>query len=214
MQLELELGNHIYQLLNEKAIFRASDQTLIIADLHLGKAQHFRKHGIYLPQQSAERDYERLTELIHSLDPKRIILLGDLFHSKMNHEWIMFCDVINTYKKIEFVLVLGNHDILKEEHYNQVCLKIVKGQLEEENIIFSHHPLKRVPKNKWCLAGHIHPGVVLYGKGKQSVKLPCFYLFKNQLVLPAFGSLTGLQIIVPEKEARVFVITSNIVMEV
>jgi uncharacterized protein len=212
--MQLDIGKHTYQFLNEKAIFRAYDQTLIIADLHLGKAQHFRKHGIYLPQQSAERDYERLTDLIHSLNPKRIILLGDLFHSDVNHEWTMFCDVVNTHKKIEFILVLGNHDILKEEHYNQVCLKIVKGQLEEEDIVFSHHPLKKVPKNKFCMAGHIHPGVVLYGKGKQSVKLPCFYLLKNQLVLPAFGSLTGLQLITKEKEGRVFVITTHIVMEV
>ncbi|HET6227475.1 MAG TPA: ligase-associated DNA damage response endonuclease PdeM [Bacteroidia bacterium] len=212
--MQLQLGKHSYHLLNEKALFRASDKTLIIADLHLGKAQHFRKHGIYVPQQSAERDYERLTELIQSVEPKRIILLGDLFHSTLNHEWIMFCDVVNMHKKIEFILILGNHDILKEEHYTQVCLQVKRGFLEEEDIIFSHHPLKKIPKNKFCIAGHIHPGVVLHGKGRQSIKLPCFHLSQNQLILPAFGSLTGLQIIAPGKEDGVFVVTTNIVMEV
>lgn len=212
--MQLEFGKHTYLLLNEKALYRACDKTLILADLHLGKAQHFRKHGIYLPQQSAERDYERLTDLIQALEPQRMILLGDLFHSSMNHEWIMFCDIVNTYKYIEFVLVLGNHDILREDQYKSISLKIEKDVFEEDEIIFTHHPLEKVPSNKFLIAGHIHPGVVLYGKGKQSVKLPCFYLYKNQLILPAFGSLTGLHVIKPAKGSRVFGVLTNIVMEV
>lgn len=212
--MQLQLGEHQYQLLNEKALFRMHDSTLIIADLHLGKAQHFRKSGIYLPQQSAEKDYERLRFLVTSLNPKRIFLLGDLFHSSFNQEWNVFCAFVNSFKTIEFTLVLGNHDILEKEHYKSVCSRIVEDVLEEEDILFSHHPLKKIPKDKFCIAGHIHPGVVLYGKGKQSVRLPCFYLYKNQLILPAFGSLTGLQLIVPEKEAKMYVVTTNIVMEV
>src|SRR3954469_23233953 len=115
--MQIELGNHTYQFLNEKALFRDSNKTLIIADLHLGKVQHFRKNGIYLPPQSALKDYERLKNLIRSFHPKRIILLGDLFHSAYNHEWRLFCDFVNAYRSIEFVLVLGNHDILEEAHY-------------------------------------------------------------------------------------------------
>lgn len=212
--MQLELGKKIYQLLNEKALFCAADATLIIADLHLGKAQHFRKNGLYLPQKSAEKDYERLTFLINSLSPKRVILLGDLFHSTYNQEWNLFCDFVKSFSTIEFVLVLGNHDILEKEHYKNVCSKIVEGTWEEDDVIFSHHPLKKIPEKKICIAGHLHPGIVLYGKGKQSIKLPCFYLYKNQLIVPAFGSLTGLQLIVPEKDAKVYVVTTNIVMEV
>jgi DNA ligase-associated metallophosphoesterase len=211
--MELQLGKETYVLLNEKALFRASDATLIIADLHLGKAQHFRKNGIYLPQKSAEKDYERLKQLIGSLKPQRIILLGDLFHSTYNHEWELFCGFVNGFKKIEFVLILGNHDILEEQQYKSICSKIVEDVLEEDDVVFSHHPLKKIPKNKINIAGHIHPGVVLSGKGKQHVKLPCFYWFSNQLILPAFGSLTGLQLIVPEKEAKVYVVATKKVMQ-
>lgn len=212
--MEIQLGKENYILLNEKALFRSADATLIIADLHLGKAQHFRKHGLYLPQKSAEKDYERMGFLIQSLHPKRIILLGDLFHSSFNQEWNLFCNFVNSFKKTEFILVLGNHDILEEKYYTTICSRIIKDTLEEGDVIFSHHPLKKVPKGKYSIAGHIHPGVVLYGKGKQHVKLPCFYYSGNQLIIPAFGSLTGLQVIVPEKESKVYVVTSNIVMEV
>jgi DNA ligase-associated metallophosphoesterase len=212
--MELQLGKEIYVMLNEKALFRAADATLIIADLHLGKAQHFRKNGIYLPQKSAEKDYERLKHLITSLKPRRILLLGDLFHSAYNHEWELFCEFVNSFKKIEFVLVLGNHDILEEKHYKGICSKIVEEVLEEGDVIFSHHPLKKIPADKINIAGHIHPGVVLFGKGKQHVKLPCFYWCRNQLILPAFGSLTGLQLIVPKKEAKMYVVMTNKVMEI
>jgi DNA ligase-associated metallophosphoesterase len=211
--MELQLGKETYQLLNEKALFRANDATLIVADLHLGKAQHFRKNGIYLPQKSAEKDYERLKKLITSFKPIRIILLGDLFHSTYNHEWDLFCEFVKGFKKIEFVLVLGNHDILEEKQYKGICSKIVKEVLEEGDVLFSHHPLKKIAKEKINIAGHIHPGVVLYGKGKQHVKLPCFYLYGNQLILPAFGSLTGLQLIVRDKNAKVYVVAASKVME-
>lgn len=212
--MEIRFGKQTYTLLNEKALYRASDATLIIADLHLGKTQHFRKHGLYLPQKSAEKDYERLHVLIQSFNPRRIILLGDLFHSSFNHEWNLFCDFVRKHKHIEFLLVLGNHDILEEKHYTDICSRIYVNVLEEEEVIFSHQPLKKIPKEQFCIAGHIHPGVVLHGKGKQHVKLPCFYQSGNQLILPAFGSLTGLQLIVPEKLAKVYVVTTNIVMEV
>ena len=212
--MQIELGKYTYQLLNEKALFRPHDATLIIADLHLGKAQHFRKNGLYIPQQSAEKDYERWISLINFLNPKRIILLGDLFHSSFNQEWKLFCKFVNEWKQIEFVLILGNHDILEKKHYQEVCSRIISDTLEEEDVIFSHHPLEKIPENKICIAGHIHPGVMLYGKGKQSIKLPCFYLHGNQLILPAFGSLTGLQLIIPKKKSKVFVVTANIVMEV
>jgi DNA ligase-associated metallophosphoesterase len=212
--MEIQLGNETYILLNEKALFRPKDATLIIADLHLGKAQHFRKHGLYFPQKSSEKDYERLRFLIESLKPGRILLLGDLFHSSFNHEWNIFCEFVDSFKTVDFVLILGNHDILEEKHYKGICSEIIENTLEEGDVIFSHHPLKKIPSGKYSIAGHIHPGVVLYGKGKQHVKLPCFYLFENQLILPAFGSLTGLQLIVPEKKSKVFVVTTNIVMEV
>lgn len=212
--MEVQLGKEKYLLLNEKALFRSSDATLIIADLHLGKAQHFRKNGIYLPQKSAEKDYERLKQLIASLQPRRVILLGDLFHSTYNHEWELFCEFVRHFNTIEFVLVLGNHDILEEKHYKGICSKIVQEVLEEGDILFSHHPLKKIDKDKLNIAGHVHPGVVLYGKGKQHVKLPCFYHSNNQLILPAFGSLTGLQLIIPEKDAKVFVVTPSRVVAV
>ncbi len=41
------------------------------------------------------------------------------------------------------------------------------------------------------ITGHIHPGIVLNSAVK-SIRLPCFALSHNQLLLPAFSEFTGL----------------------
>ncbi|HNU41619.1 MAG TPA: phosphoesterase, partial [Cyclobacteriaceae bacterium] len=65
------------------------------------------------------------------------------------------------------------------------------------------------PEGVYNLSGHIHPAVRLKGTGRQSVMLPCFYFGKQQGILPAFGSFTGMARIVPKKEDRIFVIAEN-----
>jgi metallophosphoesterase superfamily enzyme len=74
--------------------------------------------------------------------------------------------------------------------------------------------MERVAENVYNVAGHIHPGVLLRGSGKQAVTLPCFHFSRQQAILPAFGSFTGLARIHPKKEDRIFVIVDETVMEV
>jgi metallophosphoesterase superfamily enzyme len=41
------------------------------------------------------------------------------------------------------------------------------------------------------LAGHLHPTAVLYGGGRDALRMPCFVAEPGLLVLPAFGEFTG-----------------------
>lgn len=54
--------------------------------------------------------------------------------------------------------------------------------------------------SEFLFSGHIHPGVQLKGKGRQKLRLPCFYQGMKQLILPAFGEFTGLYVL-PAKDA-------------
>ncbi|MFN2458161.1 MAG: ligase-associated DNA damage response endonuclease PdeM [Chitinophagaceae bacterium] len=69
--------------------------------------------------------------------------------------------------------------------------------------------LKEEFKEKYVFSGHFHPGVVLNGSGKQSLRFPCFYFFKTHCILPAFGKFTGLAIIEPRRQDAVFAIVEN-----
>lgn len=209
-----EFSNHIFQLLPQKAIYWESEKTLIIADLHLGKASHFRKAGMAIPAQSCEADYRNLTSLLLDIQPVRLLILGDLFHSSYNNEWLQFAELIKAFSQISFELVIGNHDILAVDKYNSIGLKLMGEIFVEQNIIFSHHPLDNLAENHINFCGHIHPGVLLIGLGKQKITMPCFYKNKSNFILPAFGALTGLKLMKKDKTTQIFGISGNKIFEI
>lgn len=207
-QLELEGLNLI--LLPEKAIFIPEEKTLLLADLHLGKINHFRLAGIPLPSRANDENLERLIDVINKTRANKVVFLGDLFHSHYNHEWESLGQVLSHFPTSEFHLVLGNHDIMSqvqyERHRIKVCEELYLGPL------YLTHEL--VEKSKmYNLAGHVHPGVRLTGRGRQSVTLPCFYFGKRQGLMPAFGSFTGLARVGIKKEDRVFAIADGKVLD-
>ena len=212
--MDLTIGGVFFSLLCEKAIYRADRRILILSDLHLGKAAHFRKAGIYMPPDSALKDYARFRLLMHKVQPEQVYILGDLFHSTHNNEWDLFEATIRSFPDVKFVLVLGNHDILMHHHYEALNITLVKKTLREDKIIYSHAPMDDLPEGCINIAGHIHPGVRLLGIADQSVTLPCFYLSNDCLLLPAFGYLTGLKVLKKERTARVFAVTDSKVLEV
>lgn len=199
-------GEKLY-LLPEKAIFWPKKQSLLIADLHLGKTNHFRKGGFAVPKDTPSKNWETLQLLFKKYHPKRVCFLGDLFHSAHNKEWKVFSDLIGNYSSIQFELVVGNHDVLKPEMYLELGFEVHTEFLIDSPFILSHEPIEA--KELYNLAGHIHPGVRLTGIAKQSLKAPCFYFGKQQGILPAFGSFTGLSQLPIKKEDRVFIIAAG-----
>ena len=199
-------------LLPEKAIYWTAKKLLLIADLHLGKSTHFRKNGIAVPKQAEQKNWLLLHKLFKQNEPERVCFLGDLFHSTHNKEWEVFGELIESYPNINFELVQGNHDILPPEMYQKLGFKVYESLLEEP-FLFTHEPLEEEGVY-YNLAGHIHPGVRLKGKGNQKHKVACFYFSKNAGLLPAFGSFTGLATIKVKKEDQVFVVAEEVVIAV
>jgi DNA ligase-associated metallophosphoesterase len=198
----------------EKIIYWKDRKTVICADLHLGKIIHFRKEGIALPQKAEKEGLERLGELLNIIHPEKVLFLGDLFHSNHNLDWLYFNDFIESYQEISFSLVVGNHDILEGKYYFESRLKHTEGFLEVGPFLFSHEPLEQVVEGKYNICGHIHPAVVLKGKARQRIKLPCFYFGDNTAILPAFGTFTGTSIIQPKEGEKIFIIADGKVLSV
>jgi DNA ligase-associated metallophosphoesterase len=189
MQIEIR-GNH-FLLLTQRAIFWQETQTLLIGDLHLGKVTHFRKEGIAIPNNAAANNFERLNELVQQTGAIRIIFLGDLFHSQYNSEWETFREWRTAHHYIEMIIVMGNHDILPVSLLLECDLEVYMDDYEEDVFVFTHHPRKEFDPSRFVFAGHIHPVFTSYGKGRQSVRLPCFVIDKSQAILPSFGVFTG-----------------------
>lgn len=211
--MTVEISGEVFELLHHKAIYWPEKKALLLADLHLGKINHFRKSGIPLPSKANDRNIEMLIDLIHLVKPERILCLGDLFHSYYNPEWEVFGEVLRHFDYISFELIIGNHDIMSDWQYERKGIR-VHQELVIGPFVLTHHPLENVAPGYYNLAGHIHPGVCLFGRGRQALTLPCFYFGRNQALLPAFGVFTGLARIKPQKEDRVFVIVEDKVLDV
>ena len=201
------------QLHPYKAIFWEEQSTLLLADLHLGKAQHFRKAGIPVPSDAGNSNWDKLIELLLGYQPKRVIFLGDLFHSVHNPVWEEFIDFIQPFAPTSFELIPGNHDILSDYQYQKSGLVIHEETLAMGPFLLSHEP-SPTPEGQYNLVGHIHPCVYLKGNARQRLRLPCFYFGEKQGILPAFGSFTGMAPLQPKSVDQVFVVTEEAVLPV
>jgi DNA ligase-associated metallophosphoesterase len=211
---EIVIAGENLQLFPDRSLLWKSESVLVISDLHLGKAMHFRKSGIQIPAHVILSDLERLGATIREKAVKKVIFLGDLFHSVHNVEWEIFCEFAQSELKCyELMLVAGNHDVLSYWDYDRAGLMVCKKPLAYGPFIFAHHPADKV-NTGYRICGHIHPGVSLRGNARQSLKLPCFFFGDHQGVMPAYGSLTGMKVLRPRKDDQVYVITANAVIRV
>ncbi len=197
-----------------RAAYWEREKTLLIADLHLGKALHFRREGLPVPAAVSNENWDRLLALLLDFRPQRVLLLGDLFHSEYNREWEDFCQTVEQFDQVSFELIMGNHDFLPAEAYRAARLKIHEEQIQLGPFLLSHHPLEEVPEGLYNLAGHIHPCVFLQGSGRLRERLPCFHFGLQQGVLPAFGAFTGMAAVRPRQQDQVYVIAGEQVLEV
>ncbi|MCG9971281.1 ligase-associated DNA damage response endonuclease PdeM [Christiangramia crocea] len=205
MNLNIRIRNRDFVLHPSGAVYWPEQEILLIADVHLGKISHFRKHGSAVPANAIAGNFRKMDQLIKEFDPEHIVFLGDLFHSSLNMEWNMFEEWHSTLDN-QVHLIAGNHDIISPLKYEKLGIKLFP-EIEADGFLLSHHPQKT--NDLFNLCGHIHPGYKMRGDGKQVLKLSCFFQGPNQLILPAFGDFTGNYFMEPEEEDRVFAITGK-----
>jgi DNA ligase-associated metallophosphoesterase len=182
-ELDIELAGQHFTLLPEKAVYWKEHKILLIADVHAGKASHFRTNGIPLSTDPLLNDLNIVLKVIKRLNPAKLIFLGDLYHTHFNIEnelidsWLGDLD-------IDVELILGNHDRHSFLRSKLRC----KEAYTLDGILLCHEPAQ---SDIVHICGHLHPAYSLSGKARQHIKMPAYYLSTTQLILPAFGSVNG-----------------------
>lgn len=192
------------------AIYWQAQTLLLISDVHLGKVSHFRKFGAAVPASAIRGNFEMLGKTIDFFNPQKVCFLGDLFHSYLNGEWGFFEAWVQN-SNLEIILVSGNHDIISPLKFHALGIAVVP-EIEMQGFLLTHHPEERT--GFFNFSGHLHPAIKLRGKGRQSLRLPCFYLRKMQLILPAFGAFTGTHVMEMEKDHEAFAIADAMVIKI
>lgn len=211
--VKVEVNGEKLLLMPDKAIYMTDHRVLVIADVHLGKINHFRRAGIPLPIRANQSNIERLIDMITTVKPARVVFLGDLFHSHYNQEWEVFGQLTRHFTGIAFELVLGNHDIMGRNQYLRKGIALHQD-MTIGSFLLTHHPENEVTGGFYNLAGHVHPGAFLRGGGKQGITLPCFLFGATHGLLPAFGVFTGLARVYPKDNDQVYVVADNRIFSV
>jgi DNA ligase-associated metallophosphoesterase len=206
--------NNIFWISQERSLFWEEENTLIIADLHLGKTGHFRKEGIAVPQSIYKADLQRLIAQLYFFKVDRLIIVGDFTHSTANKELDLFIKWRKDFSLLHIDLVKGNHDILKDQWYSESDITTHENHLVIGKFCFRHEDERKknteIPvKPVYTFSGHLHPGIRIKGMGRQSLVFPCFYFAKEYCVLPAFSRFTGTYKVKPEKDELVYAVTDN-----
>lgn len=212
------IANNTFWISPDRCLFWEEQNSLIVADLHLGKTGHFRKSGINVPQSVYKADLQRLMAQLYLYKADRLIIVGDFTHSVINKELELFLKWRNDFSLLHIDLVKGNHDILADSWYHDAKIEIHEWELMIDGFRFKHED-RRIKKNesesiKYTFTGHVHPAITLKGRGRQSLKFPCFYFAKDHCTLPAFSRFTGTYKVKPAKGETVFAISGDELMKV
>lgn len=199
-------------LLAEGGVFLTDSSALVVADVHLGKSAAFRARGLPVPEGDNARDFLRLTAMVRKYDARHLIIAGDLFHapSSITPELESALKQFLTEIAIPVTLVVGNHDAkISRLPRALTCV----SQLDLAGLSILHDPAHRASEHLH-LAGHWHPVVKISEGNRTSLRLPCFLFRQDVLVLPAFGSFTGGEVLKPMPEDRIFVTLREAVVEI
>jgi hypothetical protein len=73
----------------DRALSWPARRTLVVADVHFGKDDAFRRAGIALPAGAARTDVARLARLLRRTRSERLVVLGDFFHARRTRRHVL-----------------------------------------------------------------------------------------------------------------------------
>ena len=210
----IEIGGLELLLLPEKALFLPESRTLLVADVHIGKALSFRRLGVPVPSGTTSETLAALCALVARWGVRRIVFLGDFLHSRHVQDsatMLVLDEWRSLHATLEMTLVRGNHDDRAGDPPAHLNIQCVDEPLIHQGLALCHHP--QTVAGRYVLAGHLHPCASIGGAAHDWHRLPCFWFARDGGVLPAFGAFTGMHRIRAGRGERVFVVTPERVVE-
>lgn len=198
-------------LLPEKAVYWPAEETLIIADIHFGKAAAFRALGVPVPRGTTSENLAGLDALVAAHGARKVVFLGDFLHARAAHASSTQLAMLawrQRHLNLALTLVRGNHDLHAGDPAAALGIELVDEPHAIGPFAFCHHP--GVDAAGYGLAGHVHPVYVLATRF-DALRLPCFVVGEQGLILPSFGSFTGGHAVKPEPGDHIYVTSGDAV---
>lgn len=213
--LSLTVADEPVVLLADRALWLPERHTVVVADLHWGKAAAFRAAFVPIPNGTTAGDLTRLTRVLHLTAATTLVVLGDLLHARAGRHADTLATIAawrDAHGALNITLVRGNHDAHAGDPPESLRITCVDAPYTIGPFIGVHEPEER--PNGYVLSGHLHPCVSVRGRGRQHAKLPAFVFGPRVGVLPAFSSFTGTGMYEPSEQDALFVIADREVIAV
>ncbi|WIH06137.1 ligase-associated DNA damage response endonuclease PdeM [Xanthomonas translucens pv. graminis] len=185
-ELDWRLAGEPMTLLGERALYWPARRRLLIADLHLGKADVFRRAGIGLPSGGTALDLQRLAALVQAQAAQELWILGDVLHgaapaAAWQRDWHVWRAA---HPQLRVAAIADNHDRALAGAGLDIAL--LGEQVEDGPFALRHDPAPHAQLHVLC--GHLHPLAKLPGMRQ---RWPAFWLREPMTVLPAFSQFTA-----------------------
>ena len=146
-------------------ILEGESRNLIVADLHIGFEADLAAKNIFVGKNTTINDMiSEICKIIDETKPDSLILLGDVkssIKSISKNEWDeipLFFDKVG--KKVEIVLIPGNHDSNIQRLVPDGVTLVSSTGLVVENTLLTHGhtlPSKNFSHVDKIIMGHVHP---------------------------------------------------------
>lgn len=148
-------------------IKRGTEKILIVADLHIGWEVALAEEGVHVPSQTPKL-LKRLSHLVESYKPTRLIILGDVKHTIAKIEMEEWRDIPAFFEQLSRIIpkvqvIPGNHDgNLEPLLPENIEILPANGEILFDTGLFHGHtwPNPELLKCKNLIIGHVHPVVV------------------------------------------------------
>jgi DNA ligase-associated metallophosphoesterase len=201
----VEIGGEPVLLLPQKALYWPRAKTLVVADIHFGKAASFRALGVPVPRATTSQNLDALDQLVALYGAGRIVFLGDFLHARAAHAPATQAALLawrQRHPALRLTLVRGNHDRHAGDPAGPLAIEMVDEPYQAGPFSLCHHPDLDPPG--YALAGHVHP-VFLLATRFEALRLPCFVVGPRRMILPSFGAFTGGHLIAPDLHDGIYV---------
>ena len=157
-ELPLLLAGEPFMLVGARAMYWPARQALLIADLHLGKADVFRRAGIALPAGGTHTDLQRLQSVLDAHTCRELWILGDILHGPAHRaawyqQWLAWRE---RNAALDVHVLRGNHD--RQLPHAQLQVHI-HDEVRLQAFLLRHEPIPDAALH--VIAGHLHPQIAL-----------------------------------------------------
>lgn len=187
VELELEIAGEPMRALGDRALYWPARRRLLIADLHLGKGDVFRRAGIALPSGGTWHDLARLAALLERTGAHELWILGDVLHGPApQSSWRRAVDQWRQrHHHVRMAALTGNHDRALAAA-TDLGLELLPDSVADGPFLLRHHPEPDAGRHVLC--GHLHPVFKAPGTSR---RFAAFLLREGITVLPAFSQFTA-----------------------